>query len=231
MLGKYIRCGLVWLVACGSAVAATTQTPDLNGGVWRTVKPTDELRTTKGQLPPLLPEARALYEKHRTAAKSGDRSFDITEQCKPPGLPRIYALPGAFEFLQRPEQIAIMYEWNRLMRLVDMNVPQPELIGPVYLGQSVGHWEGNTLVIDSIGFVGTTLLDGAGLPHSDKLHVVERFTVSGNGQQIKARFMIEDPAMYASTWETELQFKREPKGKIREDICLERKQIDWGKLK
>jgi hypothetical protein len=223
----------MWLLATAWLAASASQAavPNLNGGTWHAVNRPHELRTIKGELPPLLPDARKIYDQHRAAADQGDRSFDVTETCRPAGLPRIFYTPHAFEFLQRDELIAILFEDNRLMRLIDMNVPQRELIGPTYLGQSVGYWQGNTLVIGTIGFTDNTVLDSAGLPHSDQMALTERFTVSKDGNTINARFVINDPKMYASTWETALTFKRDPKGRIAEDICPERQKLNWGKLK
>lgn len=225
--GWHAWLGLAWALAATSAWAA----PDLNGGTWRAVNPPDEVRTVDGKAPPLRPEGKALYEQRRTAAKQNQRDFDVTQQCKPAGLPRQFYLSGAFEFLQRDEQIVILYEWNRLIRIVDMNVPQRELIGPAFLGQSVGRWEGDTLVVDTIGFKDNTVLDNLGLPHSDQLQLTERFAVSKDGKTIKARFVINDPVYYTATWQTALTFKRDAKGRIREDICPERQQLKWGTLK
>lgn len=105
------------------------------------------------------------------------------------------------------------------------------MIGPTYLGQSVGRWQGRTLIVDSIGFMDTTLLDASGLPHSDALHLTEKYTPSRNGEQMTLRITIDNPKTYAQAWETQLELKRNRHNKIREDNCLERKHIEWGKFK
>lgn len=221
-----IGMSLLLVVSCAAAAA-----PNLNGGTWQAINPAQTLMTVDGKPPPLLPDAQAVYEKHRAARKAGDASFDTTEHCLPPGLPRVLYMPGySFEFLQRPEQIAIHYQWNRLLRLVDMDIPQPDLIAPTYLGQSVGKWQGDTLVVDSIGFIDTTLLDAAGLPHSDALHVIERYTPSSDGKRMTVRITIEDPKTYVKPWEIKLNLKHNPQGQIQEDMCLQRKHINWGKF-
>lgn len=205
--------------------------PDLNGGAWRAIDPPQTLRTVDGKEPPLLPAAKARYKQNVRAGSKGDRSFDVTERCLPPGLPRLSYMPGAFEFLQRPEQIAILYEWGRLVRLVYMDVPQPELIGPAHLGQSVGRWEAGALVVDSIGFTDMTTLDASGLPHSEALHLTERFEMSADGQLMTVEITIDDPGAYSAPWRAMLRFRRDPAAKIREDFCLERQGIHWGKWK
>lgn len=228
-----------WLLALASiaslAFSAVTlaATPDLNGGTWQAIDSPQALRTTQGKEPPLLPAAKAIYLKNIAARKAGDLSFDGTEKCLPPGLPRMLTMPatlGRFEFLQRPEQIVIGYEWNRVWRIVGMK-ERPEYIAPGYAGRSQGHWEARTLVIDSTDFVETTLLDNAGLPHSDALHVVERYTPSSDGKQMQLRLRIEDPKTFSAPWETTLNLRHDPAGKIQEDDCLERKDIAWGKDK
>lgn len=211
-----------WLPLIMSAAVAA---PDLNGGVWVAVKPPAALRTTRGAPPPLLPAAAVVYRQHLAQRRSGDLGFDTTERCLPPGLPRILLQPQPFEFLQRPEQIVIMYQWNRLVRIVDMSPATLDPIGPTHLGTSVGHWQGATLVIESVDFVDSSVLDDAGLPHGEKLRVIERYTPSRDGRSLALRLSIEDPDYYAHPWETALRFRREPHGEIAEDVCVERKNL------
>ena len=153
-----------WVLGA-SAHAATPVSPagDLNGGIWRVqIKSGDVRPLLGGRLPPLLPAALAAY-RDRLAAKAGDRGkFDTMERCNAPGVPRLLLQGRPFEFLQRDDLMLVHYEWNRLLRVVEMNVEHSEVAGPLLLGQSVGRWEGRTLVIDSNGFTDTTLLDDSG---------------------------------------------------------------------
>jgi hypothetical protein len=205
--------------------------PDLNGALWYPISPPAALRPIKGGPVPLLPDAKALYERNRVARKSGNLAFDPTERCQAPGLPRLLLQRQPFEFLQRSERIFIAYQWNRLVRVVDMDVSQPEPIGPTYLGQSVGRWEGDALVVDSISFNDTTLLDDAGMPHSDELHLTERYELSRDGRRLQLRLTIEDPKTFSQPWETALNFRREQAGRLSEDICVERKGVTFWKEK
>jgi len=222
LLSKSIAGWLLLGASCAFAV------PNLNGGTWQVVDPPQALLTESGQQPPLLPAAKGVYEQHLAARRAGDLSFDGTEHCLPPGVPRLLTMPGSFEFLQRPEQIIIHYQLDRLLRVIDMNVPQRPLVGPAYLGQSVGVWNGNTLVIDSIGFMDGTLLDNAGLPHGDALHATEKYRFAADGQSMTADVTIDDPEDYAAPWTTELSFRHDTNGSIPEDVCLARKKIHWG---
>lgn len=223
------RCGIFLLLLVGTGTAAAADTaPNLNGGTWQPVNPAQSLKTLQGQTPPLLPAALAIYQQHLAAAAAGDKSWDGTQRCLAPGLPRLlYLQPSGFEFLQRPEQIVITYVWNHMVRTIDMNVSQHDVSGPTYEGQSIGRWEGRTLVVDSIGFNDTTVLDSAGLPHSDALHVVERYTSSADGRRMTVRIRIEDPKTFSAPWETALEFKHDAEATIDEDVCLDRLGIKW----
>jgi hypothetical protein len=212
---------LILSIDMATAVAA----PDLNGGVWVAVKPPGALRTTRGERPPLLPAAATAYEQHLADRRRGNLDFDTTERCLPPGLPRILMQPQPFEFLQRPEQVVIMYQWNRLVRIVDMSPAILDPIGPSHLGTSVGHWEGGTLVIESVDFVDSSLLDDAGLPHGEKLRVIERYTPSRDGHSMALKLSIEDPDFYAHAWDASLRFRHDARGEITEDVCVERKKV------
>lgn len=221
---KLIVCA-IGLVGAGSLTGAA----DLNGGIWRIDHGAHQLRPVNGGQVPFLPEARRTYDEHIAQRSKGDLSFDTMEKCKPPGIPRLLLQARPFEFLQRSERIFIVYEWNRLVRVIDMDVPQPESFGPTYLGQSVGHWQGNALVVDSQSFNDTTLLDDAGMPHSDQLHVIERYTLAASGRRLTARIRLEDPKIFSRAWETELTFKRDLNGRLDEDICVQRQKITFWK--
>jgi hypothetical protein len=95
----------------------------------------------------------------------------------------------------------------------------------------VGKWINGALQVDTIGFLDSTTLDAAGLPHSEALHVTETYRPSSDGQHMRVRITIEDPKTYAKSWSTELHFRRNPSGEIHEDYCLERKGIQWGHLR
>jgi len=193
---------------------------DLNGGVWRAVDPPAAWRTLEGEAPPLLPTARAAWEA-RPEPAAVSRDVAAARQCRPPGVPRLLLLSPAFEVQQRPEQLVIFYEWNRLLRVVPLNVPQREVLGPSYLGQSVGRWEERALRVETIGFGDATVLDASGLPHSDQLRVTEDYTLASEGR-LEVVITIDDPKTYARPWRTRMTFRHDPQGGIQEDVCLER---------
>ena len=139
------------------------------------------------------------------AAAKRDENFanrataDPVEKCHLPGVPRATYLPFPFQILQNAEHIAIVYEYAHTVRRVFMDTPHPR--GPIswYMGDSRGHWEGDTLVVDVIYFTDQTWFDRAGNFHSDALHVVERYTPRGP-DHINYEATIEDPSVFTRPW-------------------------------
>lgn len=193
-------------------------------GVWRVVTPIQELRTVEGKEPPLLPEAKKLYDQRRAQLKKGDRSFDLAStQCKPLGEPRIMyeSRQYPFEILQTEKEIFFGYQWNRLIRYVYMNRPQNVLI-PLYFGGSEGKWDGATLVAEVQGLHENVTLDAAGMPHSEDIRMTERYSLLEASKQMQVRITFNDPATFSRPWDTVVTFEKVPGGKIAEDVCVER---------
>jgi hypothetical protein len=223
------RFGVCLLVLVGASMANAA--PNLNG-LWQTVNPSQALHALNGDLPPMLPVAKTIYEQHLTARQRHDLSFDNTVRCQPPGLPRIYLEDMPFEIQQQNDAIYVLYQWNRLFRVIEMNTSheRQNIYGPTFLGFAVGHWDEATLVVDTIGFNDTTLLDSAGLPHSDDLHVTERWKLQRGGQAIDALITIEDPKTFSAPWQFRMRFRKLPAAaEIHEDVCLERQHQITGR--
>lgn len=219
-----VRLGILLVVLVGPSLASAA--PNLDG-LWQTVDPPQALRTLNGELPPMLPAARQLYEQHLAARQRGDLSFDDTVRCQPPGLPRIYLEHMPFEIQQQDDAVYVLYQWNRLFRVIEMNTSHDHqnIYGPTFLGFAVGHWDETALVIDSIGFNDTTLLDSAGLPHSEDLHISERWKLQHSGQAIDVLITIEDAKTFSMPWQFRMQFRKLPAtAEIHEDVCLERQR-------
>jgi hypothetical protein len=194
-------------------------------GVWQIEKPATPLRTSEGKEPPLLPAARAAYEKTRALRARDDTSWDPVYQCQMHGVPRLMYEAMPFQILQTPKQLLMLFQWNREFRMIDMNVAHSEPAGPQFQGQSVGKWEGDALVVDSNAFDASTYLDASGLPHSEDLHVVERYQVIDQGRTLLGQFTIEDPKIFSAGWQTSARFRKLPGAKISEDTCVERLKL------
>ena len=198
-------------------------------GVWKLEGDHTALRTSNGKAPPLRDAAKRLYAQRAAAKAKGDHQFDPTYQCKPPGEPRImFEKDVPFQIIQTPKRIVFLYQWNRLLRVVDIQ-PQTEVIGPEYFGQNAGSWNGSTLEIDTVGLNDSTLLDATGLPHSEDLHLIERFNLK-DADTLEVTFRFDDPKTFTAPWETKAVYRRQSGARIVEDVCIERMNL-VGKLK
>src|ERR1700674_2830163 len=109
-----------------------------------------------------------------------------------------YCGPEPIVYLQTPKEVWMIWTEDNQLRRVFLNVPHSASPKPSWYGESVGHYEGDTLVVDTVGFNGKTYLDSYRTPHTDKLHVVERFRLIDNGNTLEVAFTVEDPgALYA----------------------------------
>ena len=183
---------------------------------------------------PSAPVALASTDRHgegapyqEWAAKKVLESFnsrdidDPTSRCLPAGIPRLYSF-GLFpvQIAQTPKQIIILYEYMNVFRVIPLNAQHPEDAEPTYLGDSVGHWEGNTLVVDVTNFNEKTWLVGGGTFHSDKLHITERYTRI-NKDQINYEAVMEDPAVLTKPWVYHTTMMLREGTRVREYVCPE----------
>ncbi len=202
----------------GVAAAQDPAHPNLMG-IWKVTRPVTAAKTIDGRIPPLLPPARAVYAKHLAMAAKGDRSFDGVSDCLPPGMPHIQLIAKPIEILQKPTAIFFNYQENRLPRRVYLNEQHPADWDVSYLGDSVGHWDDDTLVVDTTTMNDRSVLDPSGLPHSDKLHVVERFRLTKAGR-LENRITVDDPKTYARPWTMVVRYDRMPAGyRLQEEVC------------
>jgi hypothetical protein len=125
--------------------------------------------------------------------------------------------------VQTPTRILLMYEGGaHVWRQVWMDGrAHPKDPNPDWLGDSIGRWEGETLVVDSVGFNDKTWLDDAGHPHTEKLHVIERYTRT-DPSTMKYDVVIDDPGAYTRFWTFGSSLSFYPGEKLAEDICLDK---------
>src|SRR6202035_4000707 len=167
---------------------------------------------------PFTPAGLQLY-KERQANHSKD---DPEGYCLPAGVPRYTGTPYPFQIIQLPDRVVILYEGaSHMYRVVLMNAEHSKDPDPTWLGESVGHWEGNdTLVIDTVAFNGKTWLDYVGHPASDQLHVIEKLR-RPDYRTLVYEATIEDPKYYTKPWTTSFNVKFQPGWEIKEYVCLE----------
>ena len=144
-------------------------------------------------------------------AKTVDHADEPGSRCFPPGVTRGMGGPFPFQIVQSDETIAILLEFSNQFRLIYMDVEHPKDVsdyGPEFFGHSVGKWEGDTLVVDTIALDDRTWLDQGGHQHSDQLHLTERFQKT-DPDTIKWTVTVEDPVFYTEPWTYSLDFKRQ----------------------
>jgi hypothetical protein len=203
------------------AFAQQSFDPERLNGVWLIDEARDELRTADGSPPPLLPEARRVYEQNKASRQSGDTYFDRATWCASPGLPRLALVGHPFEIIVNPLEVAFLYEWNRWARLVDMSGAEFEVLYPMSFGTATGHFDGDVLVIETRGLMHETVMDSAGMPHSDDLVMTERYRLLGD-DVLENRIRFDDPETFAAPWETVVTYRRLDGARIQEDVCLDR---------
>jgi hypothetical protein len=146
---------------------------------------------------------------------------DPTALCLPAGLPRTVML-GLFpqQIIQTPKQIVILYEYMNVFRVIPLNAKHSEDLIPSYMGDSVGRWEGNTLVVDVTGFNDKTWLAGTGTFHSDALHITERYTRIDK-DRINYDVIMEDPNVLTKPWTLHSTIMLREGTRLQEYVCAE----------
>jgi hypothetical protein len=210
--------------------------PDLTG-VWRrSHQPPDNARkytmyeiagTLSNEKPPMTPWAESKFK----AAKPNvgprgvplSQSNDPVTKCFPPGVPRIYEIRVGqpFEIMQVPGRVIMFFEYDHFVRQIFTDGrPHPKDLITSWMGDSIGTWDGDTLVVDTIGFNDKTWLDGDGHPHSDGLHLVERIRRTCH-DAMSIDFTIDDPKAYSKPWAAHNNFELRPGWNIGEVVCVD----------
>ena len=169
----------------------------------------------KGTELPLQPWAQELY-KQRVDSQGIDRPSGY---CLPHTIPDAFVHGGPKRILQTTTIVAILYEQMTHFRQIFMDGrARPEVTLPAWYGYSIGKWEGDALVVDTIGFNDRSWLDDAGHPHSDALHVIERFTRPDFGH-LRVQITIDDPKAYTKPWTETIRFELAADTEMLEDVC------------
>ena len=133
-------------------------------------------------------------------------------------------VPLPMEIFQVPDKVLMYQEAGNQLRQIHMNRDHKKDLDPTYNGDSVGKWEGDTLVVDTIGFNDVTWIDHAGLPHSEALHVVERIRRTDHNTLVDD-FTIEDPKVYTKPWMASQTYHLKPGWEIAEYVCDNNKYV------
>ena len=198
--------------------SAYGETPDISGTYWAN-EYRAKIQIVGGDDLPLTTAGKEAYEKNIAGLKDGFIIDIARRYCVPDGLPRALATPYPFQIFQAPPgQITIIHELNHQIRVIAMDQPMPsekELTTlPYYNGHSVGHFEGDTLVIETAGFNEKTFVDATGAPHTDEMRSVERIRRI-SPTELEDVITIRDPKYYSRDWQARFVYR------LRNDVWLE----------
>lgn len=217
----------------GAKAQSAEATPNLSG-VWTQHAPPNArayaLYALSKDEPPMTPWAEAKFKENkpsfgpRSAPDSNDPVNPTTGSsagCFPPGVPRIYQHPFPMEIVQVPGRVIMLFEFDHHIRQIytDGRGHNKDLAS-LWMGDSIGKWEGDTLVVDTTNFNDKTWIDRGGHPHSDQLHLVERIHKTAS-DILQIDITIEDPIAYARPWTGQQTFQLRPKWNIMELMCLD----------
>jgi hypothetical protein len=201
--------------------------PDLSG-IWRSLRGVNSPPANSTDLPgridyympkgaeiPLRPEAAALYQQRSTNLGKGRPS----ERCLPHGIPDAMLYGGPMKIVQNRRLTIILFEeFNHYRQLFSDGRAFPKDPQPTWFGYSVGRWEGDTFVVDSMGFNDQTWMDDSGLPHTDALRTTERFRRRDFGH-LDLQLTIDDAKAYTRRWTVDIGFVLLPDTELIESIC------------
>jgi hypothetical protein len=174
--------------------------------------------------PNLKPWVRERMKKDNEEVLAGKIAFTARSSCKPAGVPG-FVLFGfqPLYFLQTPKQVVMIYSGDQQVRRVYLDVPHSEKPPVSWYGESVGHYEGDTLVVDTVGLSDKAFVDNYRTPHTEKLHVVERWRLIGGGNKLEANIRVEDADTYNEPWSGIQHYDRVERP-ITEQVCAENNQ-------
>ena len=249
LLPGVLLASLAWPVAAVPETGGAQKVPDFSGGWDRMGALVETYEVIPGHVGagPLLVDPRHPHvngSRHLTWAPALDNPILKSEtlaklapiaeaeikgiphikdegHCQPSGVPGILNVRGAFELLQTPTQVTIIHPTDSQVRRIYLDVPHSPNPGHTWYGESVGHYEGeDTLVVDTIGLNDRTQTDRFGTPHSDRMHVVERYRVASDHRTLEVQFTVDDPGAFTMPWSARARFRARPPI-FEEQVCAE----------
>ena len=208
---------------------AATATPDLSG-LW--IRLRDKGAVARGYpsfvldfggaMSPMTPWAASKFKTNSALYHGDDASTVLSDpifQCYPPGVPRIYLQNFPVQIVQIPGQVIMLFEYDHFIRRIYTDGrPHDKDQGALWMGDTIGKWEGDTLVADTDSFNDKTLLDRVGHVHSADMHVVERLRRIDR-DTLEIEFTVDDPKAFTKPWSTKLIFQQHSDWKVLENVC------------
>ncbi len=159
--------------------------------------------------PILQPWAREVLRKRNELVLSGKAAFPRQASCWPVGVPAFLLYPvQPVYFIQSPKEVVMIWQADHQVRRVYLTDKHSAQIKTSWYGESIGHYEGDTLVVDTIGLDARTAVDGFQTPHTEQLHVVERFHLIDNAKSLEVNLHVEDPGAFTMPWNAIQRYRR-----------------------
>ncbi len=190
-------------------------------GIWQ-----PNIGRITGDEPMLIGEYKARWDAEQVKLKAGNYEVPETlDNCEPDGMPTMMTMPYSLEFLFTPGKIVVNQEALMMVRRIFTDgrpLPSMDEVDPNYFGYSVGHWEGDTLVVETVGTKAGQRLGIAGITNSDQLKITERIYLDAqNKDLLHLDFTYEDPNVLAQPWHQNHTFRRDRTWDILEYVCAE----------
>ena len=178
--------------------------------------------------PNLKQWAKDVMKKDNEEVLKGKFAFTARSSCQVAGVPGFdVLLGGALSILQSPAEVTMIFSGNAETRHIHLNASHPSNVKSSWYGDSVGHYEGDTLVVDTIGLNNKTFIDNYRTPHSDKLHVTERWRLIEDGKKLEILLTLDDPDTFNQPFQELRQYDRVNRN-YSEDICSENNSNPFG---
>jgi hypothetical protein len=166
--------------------------------------------------------ARKDSENRQTEAAHPLQSLDPKLRCLPMGVPDVMWQPFPLQIVQTQDQITMLFEADHQIRFIYLHRPHPEKLRKSWMGDSIGHWEGDTLVVDTSGENAyTILLEPEHTFHSESLRTLERFKLTEQGTILDYRVTITDPKVFTRSWEMHETYRRRSDLRLMDYVCAE----------
>jgi hypothetical protein len=172
--------------------------------------------------PNIKPWAKEVMRRENEKVLAGGIGYTARSSCMPAGVPgfMMFIVEPIF-FVQAPKEVLMIHSGNEEVRRIYLDVPHSPNPKPSWYGESVGHYEDDTLVIDTIGFNAKTYVDNYRTPHSEKLHVIERWKLTDGGNMIEVAIRVEDPDTFNEPWSAIQRYRRVQPRSLGEEACAE----------
>jgi hypothetical protein len=172
--------------------------------------------------PNIKPWAREIMKRENERVLAGGIGYTPRSSCMPAGVPAFMLFPVVepIFFVQSPKVVLMIFAGDAQIRHIYLDVPHSAHPKPSWYGESVGHYDGDTLVIDTIGFNDKTYVDNFRTPHSANLHVVERWKLADD-KTMRVTFTVDDPDTFNEPWTATYSFHRIERPLFDEEVCAE----------